>query len=69
MSATLLKIEGMTCSHCVLHTQKALEAVPGVTGVHVSLEKGEALVTHEDSLDEMALLKAVTAAGYGARRV
>ena len=34
----ILKIEGMMCNHCVMHVQKALAAVPGVTEVTVSLD-------------------------------
>ena len=39
-----LKVEGMTCNHCVMAVTKALKKVPGVEKVEVSLEKGEALV-------------------------
>jgi len=60
-----LKIEGMTCGHCVMHVQQALAKVPGVQGaVVVSLEKGEALVNGEPSLE--ALVAAVDEAGYTA---
>ena len=33
-----LKIEGMMCSHCEMHTKKALEALDGVTNAEVSHE-------------------------------
>lgn len=59
----VLKIEGMSCSHCQARVQKALEEVPGVKSVEVSLEKKEAVVTGDD-LDVKALAHAVTAAGY-----
>ena len=60
-----LKIEGMTCGHCVMHVQQALVKVPGVRGaVEVSLEKGEALVNGEPSIE--ALVAAVDEAGYTA---
>ncbi|WP_456374352.1 CopZ family metallochaperone [Thiolapillus sp.] len=65
-SQTRLKISGMTCGHCVAHTQKALEAVPGVTQVEVTLEPGGAVITGDASLD--ALIAAVKDAGYEAER-
>ena len=40
-----LKVEGMTCMHCVKAVTEALASVPGVTGApEVSLEKGSARV-------------------------
>ena len=39
-----LKIEGMTCDHCVMHVTNALEAIDGVEKAKVSLKKNEALV-------------------------
>ena len=39
MDKTMLKIEGMTCSHCKAAVEKALKAVPGVIDVAVDLEK------------------------------
>ncbi len=59
-----LKITGMTCGHCVAHTKKALEAVPGVTEADVSLEPGGAVV--KGDADVVALIAAVKDAGYEA---
>lgn len=62
MKTTRLEIEGMTCLNCVTHVQKALEAVPGVRDVDVSVGEG-ATVRHEESVQSDALLRAVRAAG------
>ena len=35
-----LKVDGMTCGHCVQHVTEALEKAPGVKKAEVSLEKG-----------------------------
>ena len=60
-----LKVEGMTCNHCVMHGKEAIAKVPGVQGpVEVSLEKGEALVQGAPSLE--AVLAAVNEEGYTA---
>ncbi len=39
---TTISIKGMSCQHCVASTKKALEGVPGVSNVHVDLDKKEA---------------------------
>jgi len=61
-----LKVEGMSCMHCVKAVTEALAAVPGVTGApEVNLEKGAAKVG--GSPDPEALVAAVKAAGYVAQ--
>ena len=63
MDKTHLKIEGMTCQHCVSHVTEALEGVAGVASAKVNLKKGEAVVKSEDaSLEQFSA--AVAAAGY-----
>jgi len=61
---TELRIDGMTCGHCVAAVKKALEKVPGVTAAQVELATGRARVEGEPSLD--ALLAAVQDEGYQA---
>jgi len=62
---TKLKIEGMSCGHCVSAVSKALSAVPGVRQVtEVSLERGEAVIEGETDLS--ALIAAVQQQGYEA---
>lgn len=62
---TKLKIEGMTCGHCVMHVKKTLMGVPGVNTAEVDLQTGEASV--EGNPEEVALIQAVEAEGYSAR--
>ena len=59
-----LKIEGMMCGHCEMHTKKALEALDGVTEVSVSHKTGIAVVTLEKSVSDDALMQAVADQGY-----
>lgn len=62
---TRLKVQGMTCKHCVMNATQALEAVPGVEKpVQVSLEKGEAIVPGTAALE--ALVAALAEEGYTA---
>ncbi|TVQ85993.1 MAG: cation transporter [Chromatiaceae bacterium] len=60
-----LKIEGMSCMHCVKAVTEALSAVPGVTTVRgVDLEHGTAAV--DGAPEPAALVAALQAAGYQA---
>ena len=65
MATKTLKIQGMTCNHCVMRVSKALKAVPGVHDAKVDLQRAEASVTFDES--KVALEKLSTAiveAGY-----
>ncbi len=67
MATTTLKVEGMTCNHCVMRVAKALKAVPGVSDAKVDLQKAEAAVTFDESkTSREKLANAVTEAGYRA---
>ena len=59
-----LKIDGMMCSHCVMHVQKALSALPDISEVNVSLEEKSAHVKLEQHVADDILKKAVAEAGY-----
>ncbi|MCH5154578.1 MAG: heavy metal translocating P-type ATPase [Clostridiales bacterium] len=59
-----LKIEGMMCGHCEMHTKKALEAVDGVSLAEVSHASGTAKVTLAKPVADDVLTKAVEDAGY-----
>lgn len=61
------EIKGMTCNHCVRAIERALAGVPGVARVRaVNLARGVAEI--EGAPDEQAVLAAVAAEGYEARR-
>lgn len=66
-SATTLRVEGMTCGHCVSSVQKALEAVPGAQRVNVDLESGVATV--QGPAAPAALVEAVEAGGRNAKLI
>lgn len=58
----VLKIEGMSCGHCKMSVEKALQAIPGVINASVSLEKKEAHIT--GTADRAILAKAVEDIGF-----
>lgn len=59
-----LMIEGMMCQNCVKHVTHALEGIPSVTDVQVSLENKKATVNVPESVTDEALKAAVTEADY-----
>jgi copper ion binding protein len=65
MAKTTIKIQGMTCNHCVMRVAKSIKAVPGVQDAQVDLKKGEAVVTFDDAkTTPEKLSSAVVEAGY-----
>lgn len=60
----LIKIDGMTCSHCTDHVGKALGALSGVLSVSVSLEDKCATVECGDKLSDSALNDVIYNAGF-----
>lgn len=67
MEERKLRIEGMSCEHCVQTVKKALEGVPGVLEAQVSLEGGEATVRlSHGGISTEELIRPVEEAGYKA---
>ncbi|MBR5046993.1 MAG: heavy metal translocating P-type ATPase, partial [Eubacterium sp.] len=58
-------VSGMTCAACQSHVEKAVAKVPGVDKVSVSLLTNSMVV--EGTADSSSVIRAVEAAGYGAR--
>lgn len=58
------KIEDMSCGHCVKAIEEALNTVPGVLEVDVSLENKIATVRFQGDLSSDAAMTAIRGAGY-----
>ena len=58
------KITGMSCSACQVHVEKAVQKIPGVTSVNVSLLTNSMAV--EGTAHSDLIVNAVENAGYGA---
>ncbi|MBM4327458.1 MAG: heavy-metal-associated domain-containing protein [Deltaproteobacteria bacterium] len=59
-----VRVEGMTCRHCVMAVEKALSRVEGVKGVRVDLESGEASFREESPVEMDKIRRAIEEAGY-----
>jgi Cu+-exporting ATPase len=60
----IIKIEGMSCSHCTARVKKAIEALDGVSVADVSLDDKQAKVTFTAPVPDQTLAKAITDADY-----
>lgn len=64
MTTKTYTVNGMKCDHCRQSVESALKGVNGVKSAEVSLEKGEAVVSYDESqTTPQALKEAVDALG------
>jgi copper chaperone len=64
MQVTTIKIQGMSCEHCVAAVTKALDEVEGLCNCQVDLSTGEVKFEEEKPVDMNAVIEAVEKAGY-----
>ena len=63
MAATGIKIEGMSCEHCVMRVKKALDGIAGITEANVTV--GSASINYDESKVKMEdIYSAIEKAGY-----
>jgi copper chaperone len=61
---TTVKIQGMSCNHCVMAVTKALNAVQGIKNPKVDLERGEVTYEEEKPVGLNVVREAIEKAGY-----
>ncbi|MBL4901889.1 MAG: heavy-metal-associated domain-containing protein [Desulfocapsa sp.] len=59
---TTITIKGMSCSHCVASTRKALEGLTGISNVTVDLEKNQA--SYDGDVGKETVKDAITKIGF-----
>ena len=59
---TTVRINGMSCAHCVRAVFTALGGVPGIARADVSI--GQAVIEHDGSVTRDAIREAISIAGY-----
>jgi copper chaperone len=63
MAEALVKIEGMSCQHCVMAVKKAIGGLPGV--IESNVEIGSAAVKYDEGKIEKGAIEAtIEKAGY-----
>jgi copper chaperone len=58
MEMNIIKVEGMSCEHCVNAVTKAVSPLPGVSSVKVDLALGTVTVEHDPALTSVDKIKA-----------
>lgn len=65
MSETIIKVEGMSCNHCVQAVEGALKKISGVKSAKVNLAENNVTVSYDDKeVDVDTLKKAIEDQGY-----
>jgi len=59
-----IKIEGMSCQHCVAAVTKALGSIEGIDNVKVDLEAGEAAFEERTPVDPEIIREKIEDEGY-----
>ncbi len=59
-----IKIQGMSCQHCVMAVSKALGNLPGIKNLQVDLAKGEATFENPQTIPLEKIRQAVQSVGY-----
>ena len=60
----IVKIKGMTCSHCTGRVEKMLKAIDGVENASADLENGSAVMNLASPVSDDLIREAVDDAGY-----
>ncbi|AFA49171.1 heavy metal translocating P-type ATPase [Acetobacterium woodii] len=64
-----LKVNDMSCQHCVKRVEGILNGFDGIEAVFVSLEDGQASFTASETVDVNSVIAALTEAGYPASQI
>ena len=62
--ASVLRVKGMSCQHCVMSVTKALTQLEGIKNVQVDLAKGEVRFDNSKEVPSNRIEKAIKDAGY-----
>jgi copper chaperone len=65
MQNQVIKINGMSCGHCVMAVEKSIKKLPGIEDVKVQLAEGLATVYYDESKVSLdAIAESIEEAGY-----
>lgn len=60
----VVKIDGMSCSHCAKRVEEGLKKIDNVKSVKVDLNNKKATVTYKDSIDTDMIEKTINELEY-----
>ena len=61
---TTIKVQGMSCNHCVMAVTKALSNIQGISDIKVDLTKGEATFNRTESVNLDQVTKEIEQEGF-----
>ena len=65
MEKSVIRVEGMSCQHCVKAVSDAVNALPGIDSVEVDLDAGLVTVQHDPAQSPLDKIKAeIDGQGY-----
>jgi len=59
-----IKINGMSCNHCVMAVTKVLNEIQGIENTQINLNKGEASFDEKTTVDMKDVRERIEKAGY-----
>jgi copper chaperone len=57
MEKTAIKVDGMSCEHCIASITKGVEALPGIASVEVSLADKSVVVEYDSGKTTLNKIK------------
>lgn len=69
MSKKIISIEGMSCNHCKMSVEKALNSIEGVTKVEVSLENKNAIIESSKEIDDNKIKETIESEGFAVKNI
>lgn len=64
MKKTKFNVQGMTCSSCKAHVEKAVKTINGVINVEVNLDNKNAIIESEKELDNNEIIRLIEKEGF-----
>lgn len=69
MNKKIISIEGMSCNHCKMSVEKALNSLEGVAKVEVSLENQNAIIESSINVENSKIEEVITEAGFEVKEI
>jgi copper chaperone CopZ len=60
----VIYIDGMSCNHCKMSVEKALNAIDGITSVEVNLEEKNAVITFNKEIENDIIKNVIEEEGF-----
>lgn len=69
MNTKTILIEGMSCNHCKMSVEKALNSIEGVTKVEVNLENKNAVIEYNKEIDDNKIKEVIENEGFAVKNI